>query len=75
MYNGVATGGDGLNRYAAGNKVYGSGRPMPTVGRVDPMGYRERDAKLKTQQSAILSKLRAMLTGNYASPDANRVIR
>jgi hypothetical protein len=36
---------DGFNRFAAGNKTYGGGRPMPTVGKVDPIGYRERDLK------------------------------
>lgn len=28
--------------YSAGNKVYGSGRPNPTSGPVDPAGYVER---------------------------------
>lgn len=32
-------------RYSAGNKVYGMGRSNPTSGPVDPIGYRERDAK------------------------------
>ncbi len=36
-----------LAAYAAGNKVYGSGRPNPTSGPVDPAGYLERDAKKK----------------------------
>jgi len=42
-----------------GNKVYGSGRPMPTIGRVDPSGYRERDAKARAQRTAILSRLQS----------------
>lgn len=33
-----------LAAYAAGNKVYGGGRPNPTSGPVDPTGYVERSA-------------------------------
>lgn len=52
---------------AAGNKVYGGGRPMPTVGPVDPMGYAERDLAAKTQRNAILRKLKAGQSQNYFS--------
>lgn len=34
--------------YAVGNKVYGSGRPHPTSGTVDPAGYVERTANNKS---------------------------
>ena len=64
-----------FNPYAAGNKVYGGGRPMPTVGPVDLLGYRERDAKKKKrspQQNAAARKLQAMKQGNYASADYKR---
>lgn len=41
---------DGFNSYAAGKKTYGGGRSMPTVGRVDPIGYKERDLKAAAQK-------------------------
>ena len=43
---------DGFMKFAAGNKTYGGGRPMPTVGPVDPIGYKERDAKASLKQAA-----------------------
>lgn len=66
-YTGMATGGGGYNRYGVGNKTYGSGRSNPTVGPVDPLGYRERDAKSKARRDAILKRLRARLGQNYGS--------
>lgn len=48
-------GGAGFNPYAAGNKVYGGGRPFPNVGKggaVSKVGYAEREAKRK----AIMSR-------------------
>ncbi len=33
--------------YSTGNKVYGSGRPHPTSGPVDPAGYMDRSANKK----------------------------
>ena len=57
----------GFNKYAAGSKVYGGGRPMPTIGPVDPMGYRERDAKAKTLQTAALRRLQARQGGKFIS--------
>lgn len=53
-YRGVAKAGGGFSSYAAGNKTYGGGRSMPTLGPVDPLGYRERDLKLKARQNALL---------------------
>jgi len=58
----------GFNKYAAGNKVYGGGRPMPTVGPVDPAGYKERDA-LKVRRTAMLRRMQAQQSGNYMSPN------
>lgn len=43
--------------YAAGNKVYGAGRPMPTIGPVDKTGYRERDAKGMIWKNALSRRL------------------
>lgn len=56
-----------FDKLAAGNKVYGGGRPMPTVGPVDPMGYAERDRAAKAQRNAILRRLKAGQTQNYFS--------
>lgn len=71
-YRGVARGGGGYMRYAAGAKQYGSGRPFPTMGRVDPTGYRERDATERVRREAMIKRIRAGMMGHYASPDYNR---
>jgi hypothetical protein len=57
----------GLNRYAAGNKVYGGGRPMPTVGRVDPLGYADRDLATKARRNALLRRMQASQKGDFMS--------
>lgn len=57
----------GFNRYAAGAKTYGSGRSFPTIGPVDPLGYRERDLQKKARMQAILNRLKAMQSGNFMS--------
>ena len=64
------------NAYSAGNKVYGGGRPMPTVGPVDPIGYAERDAKKKRPlwQNAAQRRLMAMKKNKPMSADALRPI-
>lgn len=43
--------------YATGNKVYGAGRPMPTIGPVDKSGYRERDAKQMIWKNALARRM------------------
>ena len=65
-----------FNSYSAGNKVYGGGRPMPTIGPVDPMGYAERDAKKHRPmwQNAAARRLMAMKKKNPMSADAQRPI-
>jgi len=50
--------------YTAGNKVYGGGRPMPTIGPVDKMGYRQRDRMAKARRNALLRRMRAQQAGN-----------
>lgn len=65
---------DGFNPYAVGNRIYGGGRPFPTIGPVDPMGYKERDLLTKSRRSAILRRMQANVKGNYASADALRVV-
>ncbi len=53
-----AKAGGGFNAYAAGKKHYGSGRPMPTVGKVmDKSGYKERDVKAAARRNALLKKI------------------
>lgn len=65
-----------FNAYSAGNKVYGGGRPMPTVGPVDPIGYAERDAHKKKPlwQTAAQRRLMAMKKKKPMSADAQRPI-
>jgi len=58
-----------FNSYAAGAKVYGSGRSNPTSGPVDPSGYRERDLKTKAKRNALLRRLKAQAKGNFMSSD------
>ena len=50
--------GGGFNPYAAGKKHYGSGRPMPTVGKVtDRAGYKKRDVKAAARRDALMRRL------------------
>lgn len=62
----------GFNPYAAGNKVYGAGRPMPTVGPVDKAGYRTRDRLAAARRNAMLRRMKAQLAGNQMSADVRR---
>lgn len=59
-----------FNPYAAGNKLYGSGRYNPTSGPVNKTGYRERDRK-----NAVLRRLRALQKGNVMDPSVLRSLR
>jgi hypothetical protein len=67
-------GGGGFNKYAAGRKQYGMGRMMPTMGKVDPIGYRERDAMAGMQRNAMLRHLQKGQTGQFASADFLRFL-
>lgn len=64
----------GINPYSAGGKIYGGGRSFPTLGPVDKLGYKERDLKHKARRNAILRKMKAKQSGNYASADAKRKV-
>jgi hypothetical protein len=66
-YLGIATAGGGFNPFSAGNKSYGGGRPMPTIGPVDPLGYRDRDAKTQAKRTAMLRQIQALQQGNTMS--------
>ncbi len=57
------------NPYATGYKVYGAGRSNPTMGPVDPMGYRERDLATRTRRNALLRRMKANASKNYNSSD------
>jgi len=68
-----------FNPYSAGRKVYGGGRPMPNIGPVDPIGYKERDAQnaIQKQQiindrNAALRRLKANQKGNYFPTDPTK---
>jgi hypothetical protein len=57
-FSGPAQGGGGFNPYAAGKKHYGSGRPMPTVGKVtDRAGYKQRDVKAAARRDALIRRI------------------
>lgn len=57
-FSGPAQAGGGFNPYGAGKKHYGSGRPMPTVGKVtDRAGYTKRDAKAAARKDALMRRL------------------
>lgn len=60
-----APGMKAFNPYAAGNKTYGSGRPMPTIGPVaSPQGYDERDNRSQARKNAIMRRMKGSATGN-----------
>lgn len=52
--------GNGFNAYAAGDKVYGAGRPMPNVGiggAQSAAGYNERDVRAAARRKALLGRI------------------
>lgn len=67
--------GISFNPYGAGKKKYSGGRNAPTVGPVDKLGYRERDAKAQAHRNALLRRLRAQQKGQYMNPDYLRMMR
>jgi hypothetical protein len=53
-----AKAGGGFDSHFAGNKHYGSGRSMPTVGKVmHKTGYKERDVKAAARRNALLKRI------------------
>lgn len=64
----------GINPYSAGKKIYGGGRSFPTMGAVDKLGYRERDAKSKARRNAILRRMKSNNNAKYASADSLRKV-
>lgn len=63
-----APGMKAFNPYAAGNKTYGGGRPMPNIGPVaQPQGYNERDNRAQARKNAIMRRMKGSDTGNPMS--------
>ena len=57
-FGATAQAGGGFNPYGAGKKHYGTGRPMPTVGKVkNKVGYGVRDGKAEARRDAVLRRL------------------
>lgn len=55
----------GFNPYAAGDKRYGAGRPMPNIGPVaNTQGYSERDNRAEARKGAILRRMKGQSSGN-----------
>lgn len=58
-----AVGGGGFNNLAAGAKHYGSGRPMPTTGKVtDKLGYAQRDSAAAARKDALIRRAKGGLS-------------
>lgn len=54
---GAPQGGAGFNAMAAGSKSYGSGRPMPNLGKVQSKaGYGMRDGKMAARREALMRR-------------------
>lgn len=70
--NGLPKAGGGFLKSAAGSKLYGAGRSMPTVGPVDPSGYAARDRRTEVKRNAMLRKMKMLQAGNSGSADALR---
>lgn len=52
--NGVPQGGGGFMSGAAGDKMYGTGRPAPRYGKIaNKEGYAMRDARQQARMSAL----------------------
>lgn len=64
-----APGMKSFNPYAAGNKRYGAGRPMPNIGPVaHPQGYNERDNRAQAKKNAIIRRMKGAGSGNPMNP-------
>lgn len=61
---------DAYTPYAAGAKVYGAGRNMPTSGPVDNQGYVERDTQAAVRRQAFLNQMQKQQQGNYAAANS-----
>lgn len=58
-----------FNAYVAGNRVFNGGSSAPTMGPVDPTGYRERDLKIKARRNAILRRMKSNSKGHFMNKD------
>lgn len=58
------------NPYAVGNVVYNGTSNSPHSGtQLDPLGYKERDARAKVRRNAILRRMKAQNTRNFNTSD------
>ncbi len=56
--------------YAAGNKVYNGGSNSPHMGeKLDPLGYKERDAATRLKRNAMLRRMQAKQKQQFMSPN------
>lgn len=59
-----------MNPYAAGNVIYNGSSRSPHSGmKLDPLGYKSRDAKAKVRRNAVLRRMKAQNTKNFNAPD------
>lgn len=56
------------NKYSVGNVRYPGGSPNGGM-KLDPMGYKERDAEHKAKANASLRRLKAKFSGHTMSSD------
>lgn len=58
-----------IERYGVGDKLYGGGRSNPTSGPVDPLGYKERDAKTRMRRNTLLRWMKANAKKDFMDED------
>ena len=64
----------GFNAFAAGDKVYGAGRPSPNLGPTSNLeGYRERNLTIEARKGAAMRRLSALKKGDIASSNLKSV--
>lgn len=65
---------NGFNPFAAGRKQYGGGTTFaPTMGQVDPTGYRDREMRNTAKRNAYLRWMQDNQRGAAASANALRL--
>lgn len=45
------------NKASMGNRVYNGVSPSPTVGKLNPKGFNERDARAKTKRELLMKQI------------------
>jgi hypothetical protein len=55
-----------IEQFGAGRKVYRGGSTSPhSGGGLDPIGYKERDARTRMRRNSLLRRMKAANTQNY----------